>query len=157
MSQLFDYYACTQAQIKELAGAVDTMDEELQENIESAMPAMVNLKNLNQDDFSILAACAGGGDVDLVDAVGASKLFMAIDEAEGPFILTYTHSAIQAVAELTVTDDLVERWVQGSTEFNGTEVQYAREILTKSSAERLQGLCKIAIENDLEVFVCVFI
>ncbi|PQO39235.1 hypothetical protein C5Y96_05090 [Blastopirellula marina] len=157
MSQLFDYYACTQAQIQELAEAISTMDEERQENIEAAMPAIVKLKNLNQDDFSFLAACASGDDFDLVEEVGASELFMAIDEAEGPFILTYTSSATQAIAELTVTDALLERWIQASTEFSGTDSQYARDLLTKSSAERLQGLCKTAIEKELEVFVCVFI
>ncbi len=154
MSQLFDYYACTPAQIQQLAEAMKTFDEERQANAEGAVLAMVSLRNVNQDDVFLLAECATEhGDRD-ADAMSAD-LYMEVNEEEGLVLLTYPRPAIQAIAALTVTDELLERWIEASVDFNGSDIQYARESLTQDAAQKLKQLCQKAVENDVRVYVCL--
>ena len=156
MSQLFDYFVCSESLIERWADALAEQDEDLQQKIESEMPRFVTLKNIGQDDFNILARCAEGDDVDTVKAVGEVDLVRAVSEEEGPWIMAFRQPAVEAMARMVVNESLIQRWIKAVAEFNGSGEDWCRETLTADAAESLKEICELAVEARLGVFICFY-
>jgi hypothetical protein len=117
------------------AAALADGDAERREEIEAGMSRIARLKNLSQNEFNILAACVGGGEVDVVEAVGQVDLVRAVSAEEGPWVMTFRRPAIDAVAGMSVDQPLVDRWVRHTIELNGGAEGYYRKLLTADAAE----------------------
>jgi hypothetical protein len=156
MSQLYDYFACSRRQVERWAKALAAGDEELQERIEAAMPRLVTLKNLGQDDFTILARCAAGGGVDVVEAAGAIDLVRAISPDEGPWVMAFRRPDVNAVAEMRVDGSLLRRWAKHVAEYRGGRQADIRHVLSAEAARTLKELCGLAVKERLGVFACFY-
>lgn len=156
MSQLFDYFVCSRPMIERWDDALEQQDEELQQKIESEMPRFLNLKNLGQDEFNILARCVEGDESDTVNAVGQVDLVKAVSEKDGPWIMAFRQAAVEAIAGMSVDMPLVRRWGKAVAEFHGMSEERCRELLTTDAAKSLKELCSVAVEKRLGVFTCFY-
>lgn len=155
MSQLFDYFVCSRKKIEQWGRALEEQDEEIQEHIEGQMARRLCLKNISMVEFSILAHCVDDAAVDVVQAATEVDEVLTVNEEEGPWVMAFRPDAVQAVAKMTVDPSLVERWVNAVTRFNEDEVSN-REGLTADLAEKFKDLCRCAMNEGLEVFVCFY-
>lgn len=155
MSQLFDYFVCSRPAIERWADALEQQDEDVQKDIEDEMPRFLCLKNVGQDEFNILAACAQD-EADTVRAVGRLDLIKAVSEEEGPWIIAFRQAEIEAIAGMNVDHSLVERWVRAVVEYRDESEDDCRDQFTTELAKTLKELCGVAVEKQLGVFTCFY-
>ena len=70
--------------------------------------------------------------------------------------MAFRRCSIEAVAKVTVDENLLERWVKAVVEFNGGDEEYYRHFLTTDTAHSLRELCQHAIDHNLDLFVCFY-
>jgi hypothetical protein len=142
--------------IEKWAEALDQQDEDLQQQVESAMPRFVTLKNLGAEEFNILARCVEGDSEDTLDAVDEIDLIKAVSEEEGPWIMAFRQPTVEAIARMSIDKSLLRRWVKAVAQYSGREEDDCRVLLSANAAKTLQGICSQAVKERLGVFVCFY-
>jgi hypothetical protein len=156
MSQLFDYFACSRPLIEQWAEALATRDADLRQEIETAMPGVIKLKNLSQNEFNLLAASVAAEVVDVVAAVGEVDLVKAVSAEEGPWVMAFRRPAVEAIAGMHIDQTLLDRWVGHTIELNGGTAAYYGKLLTAEAAGKFKELCRLAVAGNLGVFACFY-
>ena len=109
LPQLFDYFVCPRPMIEAWAEALAAGDEERQGG-DRGDDAPVRAAEEHRAGRGLAAACAAGDDVDAVAAVAAATdLVRAVDPTEGPWVMAFRPSVVEAVARLTIDWAVVAR------------------------------------------------
>jgi hypothetical protein len=156
MSQLFDYFVCSRALIKKWAEALEQDDESVQSDIEAKMPCRMTLKNVGQDEVNLLAACIEGDLVDPVEAISEIELVHAVSEDEGPWVMAFDQSVLEALARMSVDKALLQRWVRVMCEHRGGSEVYHRRWMSASTARTLKQMCELAVTKSLGLITCFY-
>jgi hypothetical protein len=94
--------------------------------------------------------------VEVATAAGEVDLVKAVSDEEGPWVMAFRTSTVQAIAAMAAEQSVVQRWVEAVSAFNGRKYDWESARLTAVVAETLKDLCQVAVERWLGVYCCFY-
>lgn len=152
MSMLMQYFVADEPSIQAWVESLTAHDGMAQSKAEARMASAAILKNISDTDVRLLACCAEEYAGDITDG---TDLVAAVDEEIGPWVMAFADEVVDAIAAIVIDDQLIRQWVDRAAEHTG-DYKHRAKYLTADSAQRLQAMCRAAMDRHLHFYCCYF-
>lgn len=149
-----DCIVCTSDLIEEWIGVLTEGDEDQQSFLREEMEGFNSYDGLCQFEISILYQCIVGGDIDYTRCV--AELHAEINPDEGPWIMALNATVVGALAVADINRGTVETWTAAANRFAPERSSYHEQCMTLDAAEGLAGLCRKAVDGEMDLYICYY-
>ena len=149
-----DCIVCTSELIEEWIGVLIEGAKDQQSFLREEMEGFNSYDDLSQFEISLLHQCIVGGDIDYTRCV--ADLHAEVDPDDGPWIMAVHATVVAGLAVADISRNVVDAWTAAANRFAPERSSHHEQCMTLESAEGLAGLCRKAVDGEMDLYICYY-